>query len=228
MRAFRIIAVCVLSALLSGFATLNPPVLADDDLDLRIIHMQKGQVVLEVVGEVINSGTPAPLGSSNQFGYVSFLKGVDAIFSGSPANETTARITFFTEVTTTRVTSHGPFSIVLREGTTTLYLNSPPADFSTPDSFRSGTPIQVSTMRQQVIVDTVEKTFTVVNLNTITSASQFLLDDQTLQIGIPREAFRTSLQGVLFIRGGGTPPPTGHFAGYAVGVEKHHRDSGSG
>ncbi len=226
MRTFRIIMVCLLSALLSSFATLNPSALADDAP--RIIHMQGGQVMLEVVGEVINSGTPPPLGSSNQFGYVSFLKGVDGIFSGDPANETTARITFFTEVSTTRVTSHGPFSIVLREGTTTLYLNSLPADFSIPDSFRSGTPIQVSTIRQQVIVDTVERTFTVVNLNTITSASQFLLDDQTLRIGTPREAFRTSLQGVLFVRGGGTPPPTGHFAGYAVGVEKHHRDSGSG
>jgi hypothetical protein len=200
--------------------TLNPPVLADDNLGLRVIHMQEGQVVLEVVGEVINSGTPAPLGSSNQFGYVSFLKGVDSIFSGTPANETTAQITFFTEVTTTRITSHGPFSIVLREGTTTLYLNNPPANFSTPDSFRSGTPVQVSTMRQQVIVDTLEKTFTVVNLNTIASASPFLLDNQNLQIGAPREAFRTSLQGVLFVRAGGTPPPTGHFAGYAVGVQK--------
>jgi hypothetical protein len=223
MRAFRVITACLLSALPSGFAILNPPVLADD-LAPRILHMQEGQVMLEVVGEVINSGTPAPLGSSNQFGYVSFLNGVDAIFSGSPANQTTARITFFTEATTTRMTSHGPFSIVLREGTTTLYLNSSPADFSTPDSFRSGTPIQVSTMRQQVIVDTVEKTFTVVNLNTITSASQFLLDGQTLQIGTPGEAFRTSLQGVLFVRGGGTPPPSGHFAGYAVGVQKEHRN----
>ena len=220
MRPFRIIAACLLSALLLGFATANPPVLADDeDRDVRIIHMQEGQVVLEVIGEVINSGTPAPLGSSNQFGYVSFLKGVDAIFSGTPANETTARITFFTEVTTTRVTSHGPFSIVLREGTTTIFLNSSPASFSTPDSFRSGTPIQVSTIRQQVILDTVEKTFTVVNLNTITSASPFSLDGPMLQIGKSGEVFRTSLQGVLFVRSGGTPPPTGHFAGYAVGVD---------
>jgi hypothetical protein len=223
MRAFRIITACLLSALLSGFAAQNPPVLAND-LDPRILHMQEGQVMLEVVGEVINSGTPAPLGSSIQFGYVSFLNGVDTIFSGSPANQSTARITFFTEATTTRMTSHGPFSIVLREGTTTLYLNSSPTDFGTPDSFRSGTPIQVSTMRQQVIVDTVEKTFTVVNRNTITSASQFLLEGQTVQIGAPREAFRTALQGVLFVRGGGTPPPSGHFAGYAVGVEKHERD----
>ncbi len=218
MRAFRIITACLLAALLSGFATLNPSALADDDSDLRIIHMLEGQVMLEVVGEVINSGTPAPLGSSNQFGYVSFLKGVDGIFSGTPSNETTARITFFTEVSTTRVTSHGPFSIVLREGTTTLFLNSSPASFSTPDSFRSGTPIQVSTIRQQVIVDTVERTFTVVNLNRIKSASPFSLDGPMLQVGKPGEAFRTSLQGVLFVRGGGVPPPTGHFAGYAVGV----------
>jgi hypothetical protein len=218
MRAFRIITACLLSALLSSCATLDPPALANDP-DPRIIQMEGGQVMLEVVGEVINSGAPAPLGSSNQFGYVSFVKGVGGIFSGSPENETTARITFFTEVNTTRVTSHGPFSIVLREGTTTIFLNNSPASFGTPDSFRSGTPIQVSSIRQQVIVDTVEKTFTVVNLNTITSASPFSLDGPMLQIGKPSEVFRTSLQGVLFVRSGGTPPPTGHFAGYAVGVD---------
>ena len=207
MRAFRMVTTRLSLVFLTSFLGMGSQALAGD-LDL------------EVVGQVINSGAPAPLGSSIQFGYVSFLHGVDGIFSGSPADETTARITFFTEVNTTRVTSHGPFSIVLREGTTTLYLNSSPANFSIPDSFRSGTPIQVSTIHQQVIVDTVERTFSVVNLNTITSALNFLFDGSRLQIGKTGGVFRTSLQGVLFVRSGATPPPTGHFAGYAVGVEK--------
>ena len=218
MHAVRMIAASSLMVLVSICLGVETPALASDS-DHRNIPMEGGEVMLEVVGQVINSGAPAPLGSSIQFGYVSFLKDVDAIFTGSPQNETTARITFFTEVNTTRVTSHGPFSIVVREGTTTLYLNSSPANFGTPDSFRSGTPIQVSAIHQQVIVDTVEKTFAVANINTIASTSPFLLDGQMLEIGKHGQAFRTSLQGVLFTRSGGTPPPTGHFAGYAVGVD---------
>ena len=222
MHAHRIITACLMMALLMSTLALESPAFAVAT-DSPIIRMEGGQVMLEVVGEVINSATPAPLGSSIQFGYVSFLKDVDSVFTGSPENETTARFTFFTEVNTTRVTGHGPFSIVIREGTTTVYLNNSPAGFGTPDSFRSGTPIQVSSIHQQVIVDTVEKTFTVVNLNTITAASKFLLDSAIKQIGKPGEAFRTVLQGVLVVRGG-TPPPTGHFAGYAVGADHKNTD----
>jgi hypothetical protein len=206
-----------LIALILTLSPLAPPMLAQDTED---------RIVLELTGEVINlapSGS-APLGSSHQFGYLAFVKGIDLVFTDTnPANqnETTALFTFFTDVQTTRVTTHGPFTITIREGTTTLYLNTPPLSFSNPDSFRSGTPIQTSTIRQQVIVDNVEKTFTVTNLNTITNTSSFTLNGATLQIGTVGQEFRTSLQGVLFVRGGGTPPPTGHFAGYAVGVFKN-------
>ena len=212
----RNLMICLIAVLLSGFANPGQQALASD-AD-HVIHMQSGQVALELVGQVNNSGSPAPLGSSIQYGYVSALNGLDNVFSGTPEDESTARFTFYTEVSTTRVTTHGPFSIVIREETTTLYLNSLSATFATPDSFRSGMPIQVSAIHQQVIVDTVEKTFTVVNINTIMSSWRFLLDGQMLKIGAPGEGFRTSLQGVLFVRSGGVPPPTGHFAGYAVGV----------
>ena len=64
--------------------------------------------------------------------------------------------------------------IISREGTTTVYLNPEPAgNFSDPNSFRVGGRIQNSTLRQQVIVDTVTQTFTVVNEETITSTSRF-------------------------------------------------------
>jgi hypothetical protein len=208
--------ICLIAILLSGFANPGQQALAADTN--HFIHMQSGEVALELVGQVTNIGSPAPLGSSIQYGYVSLLNGVDQVFSGSPENESTARFTFYTEVNTTRITGHGPFSVVIREGTSTLYLNSLPATFATPDSFRSGTPIQVSAIHQEVIVDTVEKTFTVVNMNTITSSWRFLLDGQMMKIGARGEGFRTSLQGVLLVRSGGVPPPTGHFAGYAVGV----------
>jgi hypothetical protein len=194
--------------------------------DPLTVHLpiRTGHVVLEVVGEVNNfAPTPdAPLGSSQQFGYVSHLEGVEPVFSdATPANqnEATALLTFFTDVKTTRVTPHGPFSIVIREGTTTFYRSTGPASFASPDSFRAGEPVVVSAIRQQVIVDTVEKTFTVVNVNTITDTSPFAAGDVLIRIGRRGEAIRTSLQGVLRARDGATPP-TGHFAGSGVGVAR--------
>jgi hypothetical protein len=191
------------------------------------VEIETGHVVLEVVGEVNNfAATPdAPLGSSQQFGYVSNLEGIDSVFTdANPANqnETTAMLTFFTAVKTTRVTAHGPFSIVIREGTTMFYRNTVPASFSTPDSFQSVELILSSSIRQQVIVDTVEKTFTVVNVNTITDTRSFMLEDETvrIRIGTRGDMIRTSLMGVLRARDG-VPPPTGHFAGSGVGIERH-------
>jgi hypothetical protein len=193
------------------------------------LGIETGHVVLEVIGEVNNlAGTPdAPLGSSQQFGYLSYLEGVDSVFTDpTPANqnESTAMVTFFTDVNTTRVTPHGPFSIVIREGTTTFYRNTAPASFTVPDSFQSGEPILTSTIRQQVILDTVEKTFTVVNLNTITQTRSFDFGGQTVRIGLRGDMLRTSLMGVLRARDG-VPPPTGHFAGSAVGVARRGGDS---
>jgi hypothetical protein len=88
------------------------------------------------------------------------------------------------------------------------------------DSFRSGTPIQTSVIHQQVIVDAVEKTFTVVNSNTITSAERFWLDGTEYELGKGGETFKTRLVGVLKVRDGSTPPPTGYFSGYSEGVKK--------
>jgi hypothetical protein len=193
------------------------------------IAIETGHVVLEVAGEVNNlaATADAPLGSSQQFGYVSYLEGIDSVFTDpTPANqnETTAMLTFFTDVKTTRSTPHGPFTIVIREGTTTFYRNTAPATFTVPDSFQSGEPILTSTIRQQVILDTVEKTFTVVNLNTISQTRRFDLDSQTVRIGAPGDMLRTSLMGVLRARDG-VPPPTGHFAGSAVGIARRGGDS---
>jgi hypothetical protein len=179
---------------------------------------------MDVIGQVNNiaATVEAPLGSSQQFGYVSNLEGVGNVFTDIvPANqnETTAMLTFFTTVNTTRVTANGPLSIIIREGTTTFYRNTEPASFSTPDSFQSGEPVLVSTIRQQVIVDTIEKTFTVVNVNTITSTKSFELGTERVRIGHSGDMIRTSLMGVLRARDG-VPPPTGYFAGSGVGVAR--------
>jgi hypothetical protein len=211
------------SALAVASLTLTTGAFATGDHDA--LRIQTGHVVMEVVGEVNNlAATPdAPLGTSQQFGYVSHLEGLDSVFADSnPANqnESTAVVTFFTEVKTTRVTPHGPFSIVIREGTTTFYRNAAPASFSLPASFQSGTPILESTIRQQVILDTVEKTFSVVNTNTITSTKRFDIGQESVRIGARGDMIRTTLNGVLRARDG-VPPPTGHFAGNGVGIARN-------
>jgi hypothetical protein len=182
------------------------------------IPFNSSQIVLETVGQVNNSGT-----NSVQFGYAARVAGIGNAFSTNAAvdqNESTARFTSYTEVVNRRVTANGPLTIIVREGTTTLYLNSSPATFGSPDSFRSGTPIQTSVIHQQVIVDTIEKTFTVVNSNIITSSERFWLDGTEYELGNVGQTFKTRLVGVLKVRDGGTPPPTGYFSGYSEGVKK--------
>lgn len=182
------------------------------------IPFNSSQIILETIGQVNNSGS-----NSMQFGYAARVSGIDNAFSTNAAtdqNESTARFTFYTEVVNLRVTTNGPLTIIVREGTTTLYLNSSPASFGSPDSFRSGTPIQTSVIHQQVIVDTFEKTFTVVNSNTITSTERFWLDGTEYELGDVGQIFKTRLVGVLTVRDGSTPPPTGYFSGYSEGVKK--------
>lgn len=181
------------------------------------IKVGEGQLLYEIIGQVINF-TPT---TSTQFGYYTYIKGVDGLFAGAPENETTAWFTFHRETTNLRVTANGPLRIISREGTTTVYLNAAPAgNFSDPDSFRAGTPIQISTLRQQVIVDTVSQTFTVVNQDTITSNSLFSVNGSTYQIGKVGDVFRTTKNGHL-----SGPVPSGYFAGYSVGAEKsNHGD----
>src|SRR5205823_101620 len=55
------------------------------------------EIVFECVGQVTNfAATPsAPLGTSKQYGYLTTVRGIDNVFSGSPHNETTAVLTFF-------------------------------------------------------------------------------------------------------------------------------------
>lgn len=179
----------------------------------KLVILPEDEPGLEFVGQFINSGT-----SSNQFGYLSNIQGLSSVFSGTAENETTAMFTFFTEATTVRVINNGPFKIINRVGTTTIYFNVPPAgDFTNPDSFRSGTPIQVSDYSQQVVFDTSAGVFTTVHLNTITSVSIFNLAGTDYQLGLPRQSFRTNYLGHINSPG---LSPSGWFGGYAVGVSR--------
>jgi hypothetical protein len=204
----------------TGAPTLNTGALTgrstrDGDEPAQLNFVQ-GKIAFEFAGQVTNfAPTPAaPLGSSNQYGFLTLVRGIDDPFSGSPHNEATAVLTFFNEATTTESFSDGSLRFVGRNGTTTIYLNSAPANFANPDSFRSGIPIQTSTLHQQAIVDTAGGTFTAVFANTISSTSAFTINGTTFRLGQTGQAFRATVTGQL----NATPPPTGYFGGYAVGV----------
>lgn len=179
--------------------------------DVQHVTFDEDVVALEFIGNVNNSGA-----NSNQFGYFNFVTQMPA-FNGTPETAATANFTFYTEAVTQRVTTNGTLRIVDRTGTTTVYLTSSPASFADPESFRSGTPIQTSTVQQQVILDTTTGDFSVVNVNTVTDASVFSLSGQLYQIGKLGSRFRTLLRGKT-----NTAAPPGFFmAGYALGAGKN-------
>jgi len=92
------------------------------------IPITEQQVLYEVIGEFNNSGS-----ASQQYGYLSSVTGFDNAFSSTTTkNENTALFTFVTNATTIQVVNHGPFRIVDRTGTTTIYLNNGPSDFTNP------------------------------------------------------------------------------------------------
>jgi hypothetical protein len=194
--------------LAAGFTILTAGSLA---AQTKIIPMLEDQNVLEFVGQFNN--TPS---TSQQFGYVSRIEGLNDTFNGNPQSEATALFTFVTNATTDRVIANGPLRIVNRTGTTTIYLNTPPSDFSNPASFSQGTPIQVSNYRQQVVLNTLSNAFVTTHINTITEAHAFWLNGTSYRLGRVSETFRTSYSGQ-----GNTPGavPSGWFGGNAVGAD---------
>ena len=175
----------------------------------KIIPMQVNHNVLEFVGQFNNTAT-----TSQQYGYISTILGVDGIFADGPQNETTALFTFVTNANTDRVIVNGPFKIVNRSGTTTIYLNTPPSDFTNPASFSQGTPIQVSEYTQQVVLNSSTNTFTTLHTNTITQVITFSLNGSNYRLGRVGQGFRTTYSGVV----DSSTNHTGWFGGNAIGV----------
>jgi hypothetical protein len=178
-----------------------------------LVQISEDRPALEFVGQFINSGT-----SSEQFGYLSDIRGLNQIFTGTAQNETTAMFTFFTQATTLSAMTNGPMRVLHRVGTTTIYFNPNPAgDFSNPSSFQQGTAILVSNYSQQVVVDLVSGSFTTAQLNDITATTPFWLNGVQYQLGQVGRSFRTHYTGHVNSPG---LLPSGWFGGYAVGVDK--------
>ncbi len=203
------------TVLFLGFATCAFSLArADDHPGVKLLQAVEDHVIQELVGQVINA-TPT---TSTQFGYYTFIQGLDTLFAAAPETETTAFLTFYRETENLRVTSNGPLRIISRSGTTTMYWNQAPgATFGNPDSFRAGTPIQTSILRQQVIVDTLTQTFTVVNQETVTATGVFAVNGSQYQLGKVGDTLRTTKNGHLNTPGSS---PTGWFAGYTVGTKE--------
>jgi len=183
----------------------------------RVIATPAGDIVLEMVGQVANA--PAGAGViSLQYGYLAFIHGIAGVFKPAARvhDETTALYTFFTAAATTATASDGLLTIRTRTGTTTLYQTTSAGTFAAPASFRRGTPIQVSTFRQQVVRDNATRAFTSVNINTVTAVAPFASGGGAVELGRIGDAFRTSLTGHFTALG--VTFPCGYFAGYAVAI----------
>jgi hypothetical protein len=172
------------------------------------------EVSLELVGHVNNPG--GSLATSIQYGYVAYLHGRPIFNPGPVENETTARLTFYSDTTTLRTTNNGPLRILSREGVVTFY-NDPSANgsFANPDSFRDGTPILVARLRHQVVINTLTGAFTASFLNTITATRPFAVGSREVQLGKVGQQFRILLSG----QANAAPPPAAHIAGYTVQVD---------
>jgi len=174
------------------------------------IPITEQQVLYEMIGEFNNSGS-----ASEQFGYFADITGLDNVFSSTSArNETTALFTFVTNATTFQVVNNGPFRIVDRTGTTTIYLNNGPSDFTNPATFSQGTPVQVSSYRQQVIINTLTNSFVTVHTNTVTDVETFTLNGVAYRLGQLGKSFRTNYSGQA---NGPGAVPSGWFAGTSIG-----------
>ena len=212
----------VVAVVVLGLVAIPGRVVAvQDAADTAVINMEPGQVMLEFVGQMVDVPTTT-LPGSNQFGFLSFIRGLKAIFmtDSPPFDRTTAKFGFVTRATTTREIANGPLVVITREGVTRISFTpcpwclSPSVGIINPSLSIPVFLIQTSTLRQQVIIDNDTRSFSVVNINTITETRPFDLGGTQFQLGRVGQIFRTSLTGQLDPDG----QTEGHFAGHAVGV----------
>src|SRR2546428_4868596 len=210
----------VVAVVVLGLVSIPCRVVAVQDAATVVINMEPGQVMLEFVGQMVDAPTDVP--RSNQFGFLSFIRGLKPIFmtDSPPFDETTAKFGFFTRATTTREIANGPLVVITREGVTGISFTPCPLCVSPWGGIANGDLsipvflIQTSTLRQQVIIDNDTRSFSVVNINTITETRPFNLGGTQFQMGEVGQIFRTSLAGQL----DPVRLTEGHFAGHAVGV----------
>lgn len=165
----------------------------------------------EFVGQVLNASSTQSL----QYGYLNSVPGLDTVSATSgPVSEASALLSFYNDTTTQQVINNGPIRVVDRTGTATIFFNvSGGGDFSNPDTFRAGNPIQTCTLRHQVIIDTSSGYFTASFEMTVTSVRVFQINGSGYVLGKPGEVYHWSVYGKLTQQG----PPSAQIAGFASG-----------
>ena len=165
------------------------------------------------IGQVLNTSSTQSL----QYGYLSWVAGLDTVSSAPAVSEASALFTFYNDTTTQQVINNGPMRVIDRTGTATIYWNgggAAGADFGNPDSFRAGKPIQTSSLRHQVIIDTSTGYFTVTFELTVGSVRAFAVNGNSYRLGTPGQVYRWSVAGKLTQQG----PPSAQIAGNASGI----------
>jgi hypothetical protein len=151
-----------------------------------------------------------------QIGYLSLIPGLDSISTqaGSLVSEATALLTFYNDTTNQQVINNGPFRVISRTGTSTVYLNpAGGADFNNPDTFRAGSAVQTCSLRHQVLLDTVAGSFSVRFEMTIMSTRVFQIAGNSYRLGRPGEVYHWIVNGKLNAQA----PPAAYIVGFASG-----------
>ena len=191
---------------LAGLALLIPAFGTEKQADANSL------IGYELVGQVLNTSPQQSL----QYGYLSFVRGLARITtSPETISENTALLTFYNDTATERVINNGPVRIIDRTGTSTIYFDSGNGDFSSPDTFRKGKPVQVCDLRHQVVIDTSTGYFTATFEMSITSTKTFQIDGNTYLLGKRGGVYRIMVYGKLTQQA----PPSAHIAGVAMGIE---------
>jgi hypothetical protein len=173
------------------------------------------KISAELIGQVLNT----PPNVSAQYGYVSYLSGIDTsaiITPGGVMSEQSARLTFYSDTLTERVLTTGPMRAINRSGEVTFYLNmTPTGNFSDTVSFRQGVAVMKATLRHQVVLNTATNAFTAHFDCIITSSEPFTLNGKTYRLGKRGEPFTIDFSGHANQNG----PPSGFMAGFVTGLE---------
>lgn len=169
----------------------------------------------ELIGQVFNPSHAV----GAQYGYVSFLNGVDTSAITAPGTtliEQSALLTFYSHTNTDRLINNGPIRVIDRSGEVTFCVNATPAgNFGQPETLRQGAAVMVAGLRHQVIVNTATGAFIAHFDCTVARSDPFDLGSTRYQLGKPGDRFEITVQGHLNT----LAPPSGYMAGFVTGLE---------
>jgi hypothetical protein len=164
-------------------------------------------ITAEVVAQAFNQAN-----LSAQFGYFNYIRGLDGTsIAAGELSEGTAYFTFYNHTVVERVINNGPMRTIDRSGEMIIYYNpTPNGSFTNPETFRSGTPVVVATLRHQVIVNTETGAFTTLADLIIIRSERFSLNGQTYRLGKVGDDYALSFVGKT--------GPIPYFMGHTFGL----------